>query len=239
MLFVYRQQVQRLLNDLVVARFNPGDLDFYINTARGQIAGEAECIRVYGNLAVTAPTQQYPFSAITFPAGTVGVRGVINVRMMTFSLLGATGAVLVTPREWEYFNTFFLSQNVPQAGVPSTWSQFGQGVNGTIFINLPDTNYALNLDTVCYPSSLNTDADPEAIPYLWTDAVPYFAAYLALLTAKDGQGADNMMKLYQQFVMRARAFATPSVLSGQYEQAPDPMMSGRLGVQPMRAGNGP
>jgi hypothetical protein len=64
---------------------------------------------------------------------------------------------------------------------------------------------------------------------LWVDAIPYYAAYLAMLTNHE-EGADNMLKLYEEYVRRARQFATPSVLSGQYSQAPDMMMASRFGI---------
>lgn len=236
-LFAYRQQVQRLLNDVAVARFNPTDLDIYINSARGQLAGEAECVRVYATLPTAAGQRQYPFSSIAFPVGTQGVQGVINVRMMTYSVPGSEGQAMVTPREWEFFNTYVLAtmplvdgSGNPIGGAPEMWAQFGQGANGTLFINRPDIIYTLNLDTVCYPVQLTTDATPEAVPYLWTDAIPYYAAYLALLAVQEDEKAAGMLKLYQGFAARARQIATPSVLPHQYEQAPDPMMQSRLGL---------
>ena len=228
-LIAYQQQTRLLLNDAGFVRFNDFDLVSFINIARGQIAGEAECIRVYASLAITAGTQQYPFSSITFPGSTLGVAGVLNVRMATFSPATA-GQLMIAPREWEFFNTYVLAESVPVAGPPSIWAQFGQGANGTLFFNLPDSDYTVALDTVCFPSVLNADSDPEAVPYLWTDAVPYFAAYLALLTAQQADAAAAMLKLYQVFAARARAFATPSVLPHQYSQANDPEMSGRLGL---------
>ena len=222
----YLQTTRRLLNDAGFARFNDFDLREWVGIARGQIAGEGECIRVYGTLAVTAAAQQYPFSAIAFPAGTTGVQAPINVRMITYGVPAATGQAPVTSREWEWFNQYVLAQPAPIASRPRVWAQFGQGVNGTIFINLLNGPYTLSVDTVCYPSPLTNNSDPEAIPYLWTDAVPYFAAYLALLTAGNAEAAAGMFKLYQMFVMRARTFATPSVLPGQYAQGPDPEMAG-------------
>jgi hypothetical protein len=151
--------------------------------------------------------------------------------MVTYTIPGTAppGAVLITPREWEFFNTFVLAQPAPVAGPPNTWAQHGQGINGTIFVNTPDLPYVLNLDTVCVPSSMSSDSDPEPIPGLWVDAIPYYAAYLAMLTNHE-EGADNMLKLYEEYVRRARQFATPSVLSGQYSQAPDMMMASRLGI---------
>ncbi len=230
MLIAYQQATRLLLNDAGFATFNDFDLATYISSARGQIAGAEECIRIYASLAVTAAAQQYPFSAIALPAGTVGVQGAINVRMETYQVPGTVGNLMVTPREWEYFNTFVLSNAAPPAGPPDTWAQFGQGVNGTIFVNLLDANYTLNLDTVCYPVVLTTDATPEAIPYLWTDAVPYYAAYLAMLSAQSVEAAAGMYKMYELFAQRARQYATPSVLPHQYAGGPDPVMASRLGL---------
>lgn len=228
MLNAYTQQTQLLLKDPKMERFNLFDLRGYVNTARGQVALEGECIRVYSTLTLSTTAQQYPFSAVSFPAGTQGVAGVMNVRMATFQIAG--GAKRITSREWEYFNEFVLNNPVPVAGPPTEWAQYGQGAAGSLFVNLPDFAYILNLDTVGYPLPLNSDTDFEAIPYAWTDAVPYYAAYVALLTAQQADAAAGMFKLYEMFVGRARQFATPSVLPHQYEQTPDPMMTNRLGV---------
>lgn len=233
MLTQYQQTTQLLLKDPKMERFNLFDLTSYINTARGQLAIEAECIRVYGSLIIGSATQQYPFSAITFPIGTQGVAGVMNVRMVTYQV--ASGQSRVTAREWEYFNDFVLNNPTPEPGPPQIWAQYGQGGNGTLFFNWPDIGYTLNVDAVCFPSPLATDADPEAIPYAWTDAVPYYAAYMALLTEQQAEAAAGAFKLYQTFVARARGAATPSVLPGQYAQGPDPMMANRLGVSPTKA----
>ena len=206
-------------------------LDACINTGRGQVAGEGECIRIYGTLDVAAAAQQYPFTAITFPTGTVGVQGVLNVRMATYQIVGVPGGnVTVTPREWEFFNTFILSQAVPPPGPPAQWAQFGQGINGTLFVNLLDQAYTLNLDTVCVPTSMATDTDPEAIPGLWIDAIPYYAAWMALEFLQRQADADKMFERYEMMMKRARQFATPSVLPGQYVGGPDPMMASRIGV---------
>jgi hypothetical protein len=234
-LFDYLKRTRLLLHDESFARYRDGDLTSFINTARGQIAGEGECVRVYGSLPLTPPTQQYSFSAITFPTGTQGVAGPINVRMVTYQIPGTQGQVMIAPREWEYFNQFVLSNPVPVAGAPDEWAQFGQGASGTLFVPLPDLPYVLACDTVCYPSPLVFDTDPDAVPYLFTDAVPYFAGYLAKITAGDAEGAKGMFQLYQMFMARARGMANPSVLPHQYEQAPDPEMANRLAVQPGKA----
>jgi len=78
------------------------------------------------------------------------------------------------------------------------------------------------------------DTDIEAIPYLWTDAVPYFAAYLALMSAQTNmrmEQAQRYFQLYQTFVQRARQAATPAVNRYAYEQMPDPTRANKLGLQ--------
>ena len=230
-MLIYYQQVTRrlLLNDQTFARFNDFDLRDWIGIARRQVAGEDEAIRVYSTLAIAQSTQQYLFSAITFPAGTAGVGQVQAVRDITYQIAG--GAKRVYSREWEWFNRFILANPAPVPAAPKYWCQYGQGTQGTIFVNLPDMPYTLNLDAVCLPATLSSDADPEALPALWTDAVPYFAAYMGFLQVGDKDNADHMMQLYQAFVQRARAAATPSELPHQFSGTPDPTVGNKLGIQ--------
>lgn len=230
MLTSYQQITRRLLlNDQTFAKTNDFDLKDWINIARGQVAGESECIRVYSTLAVNNPTQQYPFSAIAFPAGTIGVSVAQAVRDITWQIAG--GAKRVYSREFEWFNRYILSSPVPVPGPPKYWAQYGQGAQGTIFVNIPDGPYTLNLDTACLPIPLVDDTTVEAIPRLWTDAVPYFAAYMGFLQQGDKDNADNMMQRYEMFMQRARAAATPSQLAHQFAGTSDPTIGNKLGIQ--------
>jgi hypothetical protein len=205
--------------------YSTANLTTYINTARGQLAGEAQCIRAIGTLPLTGGSgiYEYAMSAITLPSS-VGLKGVINVRSVW--LTSGTGQTWMYPRSFEWFSLFNLNNSAPVAGTPADWAQYGQGASmqgsplptggGTVYISpTPSANGTLNLDCVCFPIPLASDSDPEAIPYLWTDAVPYFAAYLALLsaqsTARDAD-AQRMFALYELFVQRASKAATSQVL---------------------------
>jgi hypothetical protein len=230
MLTSYLQTTRRLLtNDQTFAKYNDFDLRDWVGIARNQIAGESECIRVYSTLALTPVDQQYPFSAIALPAGTVGVANPIVVRDVTFQIAG--GRKKVYSREWEWFDRFILSRPAPTQGPPKWWAQYGQGSQGTLWFNLLDTDYTVYLDTACLPASLNSDADPEAIPQLWTDAVPYYAAYMGFLQFSDKDNADNMMQQFKTFMARARGAATSSVLPHQFEGVPDATLGNKLGTQ--------
>jgi hypothetical protein len=107
--------------------------------------------------------------------------------------------------------------------------------SGSFYIDpISDLAYTLNCDCVCYPIALVADTDVEAIPFLWTDAIPYFSAYLALLSAQTSArqaDAERVFSYYTTFVQRARRFSNPSVNRGIYQQEPDPTRINKLGLQ--------
>ena len=233
MLFQYLERTQQLLSDLREVNFNTYDLTNYVNIARGQLAGDSECIRVQGSLALTLGTRIYPFSSINVSGGPAGVAGVFNVRQSLFAV--GTGYQLMRGRGFEWFTLYKLNNPVPGSGQPVEWSQYGQGVTGSLYIDpLPDASYALQLDASCYPVQLVDDTTAEAIPYPWTDAVPFFAAYWALQTVpmKEAQErSDTMMKMYQTFKNNARSYSNPSVNPGQWPQSSDPTLPNRLNIR--------
>ena len=226
-LFEYMRRTQRILRDQRVQIINPSDLIAFINEARGQIAGEAECILAVGSLAVTAATQIYPFTSVTFSSG---IAGALNARTLWRNV--STGRSWMTPRSWPWFSLYYLTTPPIAAAAPSIWAQYGQGAAGTVYVSpIPDANYTLSVDASCYPSTLSADTDVEVIPYLWTDAIAYYAAYLSLMAMQTGgntQESDRMYKRYQEYVARARLSANPSILPSNYSHS-QPMPSNQLG----------
>lgn len=245
MLNTYLTRTRNLLQNpsAPVALYSDADLTSYINVARGQLAGEGQCIRNLFSFAVTPGTPNYAFSAL---GGVTGISGIIHIRSIRYAI--GTGSLMVAPRAWEWFERFGLGQAAPSQGTPADWAQYGQGsagtntgstASGSFYINpVPDLPYVLFCDAVCYPIALTSDADPELIPFLWTDAVPYFAAYLALMSAQTSTRtaeAQKMFQLYQVFVNRARRAANPAVDTWIYEQADDPAQGNAYGQQPVAA----
>lgn len=225
--------------------FSTTNLTLWINIARGQIAGEGECIRRMGTISTVVGQRTYDFSSVTFTDDSV--QGPINVRALLYNV--GSGQKWIKGKSWEWFQFQRLNNPVPPSGPPTEWAQHQQGSAGTGSITgvgtgtlssgsfwldpLPDLAYTLNCDCACYPIALAEDTDPEAIPYLWTDAVPYFAAYLALMSAQTNarlEQAQKLFQLYQLFVQRARTFANPPVNRFAFEQAPDLAMANRLGL---------
>lgn len=232
MLTEYLTQTQRLLQNPAAptSLYSPADLDVYINEARVQLAGEAVCIPVIGTLAVIANDQgPYLFTAINLGAA-IGVAGVLNIQTIWVQI--GTGQQWIRPRPWPWFTLYEMNNAAPVPTGPRAWAQYGQGINGSIYLNMPDAAYTLNVDTICYPIPLVDDTTAEAIPPLWQTAIPYYAAYLALLSSQTGartQEADAMLQRYELFVKRARQFATPQVLPLMYAQSPSPVTGNQLG----------
>jgi hypothetical protein len=225
--------------------YSDADLTRFINVARGQVAGEAECIKAIGTISTVANQQPYRLQDINVgtPAST-GVQAVINVSSIRYT--AGSGSLWITPRPWQWFELYELNNAAPVPGPPKAWSQFGQGAapsgvantsanGGSIYVSpLPDDIYVLNCNTSCYPQALVLDTDVEAIPYFWTDAVPFFAAYFALMSAQTNArmaDAANMYKgHYQEFMTRARTQSNPSTNRWMYQGAGDPAQGPKMGI---------
>lgn len=245
MLAQYRTDTQSLLQNPAATNtlYSVASVDRWINIARGQVAGEGECVRVNGTITTVVDQRAYNFSDIVLGNSAVnGVQGAIHIRSIGVTIGGGQQRLNTWP--WEWFNQFMLSEPVPTSNVPTDWSQFaqgsagagsGSGSSGSFYLDPPpDSAYELTCDCVCYPITLVDDTTVEAIPYLWTDAVPFFAAYYALLSSQTSArqaDADRMMARYTEFLHRARQAANPSVLRYQYEQAQDIAQAGKFGIK--------
>ena len=244
MLNAYITATQNLLQNPTspTTLYSTANLTTYINTARGQIAGESNSIRYYGSLQTVIGQRVYNFSAINTGVPSVtGIAGAIHVRGILYNLGG--GQSTVTRQAWEWFSFYYLNNPVPQNGPPKNWAQFGQGsagtgtgsgASGSIYLDPPpDQVYTLSLDCVCFPQNLAADGDVEALPYLWTDSVPFFAAWYALLSSQTGArtaDADKMFEKYKMFLERARQSANPDPERWLYQQSGDPTQANKLGL---------
>lgn len=217
MLNTYIAATQQLLSNppAPTSLYSASDIASYVNTARGQMAGETECVRGLVSLTITSITNIYNFSSITgLPTG---CQGVFNIRQAAY--VSGSGKIYMGSRPYPWAQLYWMNSATVTPGAPSEWSQYKIGENGSLVINpLSDGTYVLSLDASCVPSALAQDTDPEVIPYPYTDAVPYFAAYYAYMSAQRQQDAQTMFARYQEFVKRGRKISVPNVLPAQYDQ---------------------
>lgn len=96
--------------------------------------------------------------------------------------------------------------------VPTMCSQFGQGNGGSFYAYpLPSQVYQWEFDCFCLPSDMLMDNSiPEAIPQPWTDAVPYFAAHLAMLELQNYNAAKMYEQLFDKMTLGYSHQARPS-----------------------------
>lgn len=213
-------------------------LTTYINLARGQIAAQGECVPAIGAINTTAGISGYAFGTVQFsPTDAPMIKDPIAIRMI--NLVTAGGQQRLTVREWPWFNNYIIAKPTETTGPPKIWTQYRQGSpQGIIFINIPDAVYSLAIDAVCVPVDLVDDTTPEILPYLWTDVVPFYAAWYAFMAFQRQADADHMLQRYTEMMARARSGVTPGVLPGTFPQGPDPMLANRLGGPPHPGGQG-
>lgn len=156
----------------------------------------------------------YPFSAVDlspFP----GVNNILFVRSVSiiyanfryslprYSFTAYQAKVRNYPFQYEYVSTVF--------------SQFGQGVAGSLFMYpIPSQTFQMEWDCCGIPQDLETDQSVEAIPAPWTDAVPYFAASLAYAQLQNMNAAQYYENQFDKFTQKYGAYARPGHVINPY-----------------------
>lgn len=218
-LTAYLAAVNRILQNPVPSPplYTTADLTVYINTARAQLAGDAECVLGTGTLLLTNAVSSYLFSSFaTFSTGgaaLTGILGPLAVRQMSVTKASAALPTIMVGRPWEYLQRWYLNTGAAVAtGQPKYWAQHGRGQKGSFVVTPTPSaaDYTVAAECTLLPVALVDDTTAEAIPYPWTDAIPYYAAYLAYLSAQRATDADQMFARYREFVMRATEMATPT-----------------------------
>ena len=84
------------------------------------------------------------------------------------------------------------------------------GFQGSFYIGpSPDQVVNLQVDGFWMPIALTDDTTFDAIPYPWTDAVQFYALFLAYTESQRKSDADAAFSTYEQFMQRSRGIVTP------------------------------
>jgi len=205
MLTAYETAVQQLIQLVPSGLIPTGTLDAYINTARNQLAADAECIRAPASLVFTPSQQSYSITALVTSGTGISGSAAFTVRTAVSPNVSA-----IEIRSWEWFAAYYLP--LPASGTPTLMAQQGQGTATTLYFwPTPNSAAGVVFDVACLPIPLVNDSTPEAIPGLWTDAVPFYAAWLAFQQLQRQADAQLMLARYKELAQRGRETATPSV----------------------------
>ena len=155
-------------------------------------------------------------SAAPQQGAVVGASQVIKVFSVACNQSG-TYKPMLTEKIWSEFQAYLRIYSNTQQNYPIYWAQYGQGVNGSLYLfPWPSQPLQLDVDVCCTPIDLATNSTPEAIPYPWTDAIPYYAAYLAYENSSRKEDADRMFKMYTMFMKRGRAYSEHPFMPDYY-----------------------
>jgi hypothetical protein len=220
-LTAYLTATQRLLHDTSGTRYPTIDLTAYINTARSQLALEGECVRVlYGadySTTNNTVTNQETYNLPTTVATNYGIKDVISVRSVSVNYGGQQGSnqYMLSQMDFTGLQAFYRFYGPNLVGNPAVWAFY----QNKIYLRpIPSQVYPMQWDTMCSVIDLVDNTTPEAIPYPFTDCVPYYAAYMAYLNSQREADAKAMKVIYEEFAGRARKFVqrtyAPNVYSG-------------------------
>jgi hypothetical protein len=164
-------------------------------------------------------TQLNPLLAAWNSGALPGLQGMSQVYKVFSVACNQSGTYkpMLTPKIWNEFQAYLRIYSNTQQNYPIYWSQYGFGVTGSLYLfPWPAQPLQMDIDVCVTPINLVNDATPEAIPYPWTDAIPYYAAYLAYENSSRKEDADRMMKMYILFMQEARAYSEAPFMPDYY-----------------------
>ena len=184
--------------------------------------GGATVTSVIDNSASTATSQEkYNFSTLnTLAATTPGVSQVIGINSIAAQWgSGSVYKPMLRRRAWAWFQANCRVYSISAMNFPAYWSQFSTGVNGSFYLfPIPSQVMSMDIDAICLPIDLGSDSDTDVIPYPWSDAVPYYAAYLCFSNSSRKDDAAAKFNLYELHMASARKFVEGSAfIPDQYE----------------------
>lgn len=213
----YLSQTQNLLHDTNAQFYTTAQLTIYVNQARAKTAAAGQCCRFLPPTLNTVANQEtYDFSTVNgiLPTQLSAVLGVVTIAVNI-----GTSKPTLRRYSWTAFQAYLRSYSIGLTGYPMIFAQYGSGspytdVNTStstatgvkIYLwPIPSAIYAMDWDCYCLPIALVNDSTLEAIPYPFTDAVPYYAASLALRGAQRKSDANDMESEWLKRVKQARA----------------------------------
>jgi hypothetical protein len=188
----YITETRRLLHDVNANFWTNAELTDYINDGRSTMVRDTGCSRVLQSYTAPYNVETIDFSALPEGANTIDV--------LNINLYWGNSRVPLYYLPWTDFNAQLRYwQNY--TGRPIGYSMYGPK---KIFIGpKPDQAYVMELDTVVLPEPLVNLADVETLPTPFTEAVPFYAAYIAKYQEQSYGEAEIFKAEYAKHVMEA------------------------------------
>jgi hypothetical protein len=171
-------------------------------------SGAAVALTTSLNNSLNANQEVYPFNGVDlsqFP----GVDSIYFVRGISIIYANYRYSLPVYS-----FSTYQAKIRQYSAGsytyVPTFGAQFGQGTSGSFYLYPPPSQaYQMEWDCQCLPQDLLDDQSVEAIPDPWTDAVPFYAAHLAMIELQNWNSARAFEDRFDDRMHRFGGYTRP------------------------------
>lgn len=185
----YITQTRRLLHDVNGNFWTDAELTDYINDGRNTLVRDTGCNRVLQSYTVPSGVETVDFSVL--PEGTNTI-DVINV-----NLYWGNSRIPLYYLAWTDFNAQLRYwQNY--TGRPIAYSMYGPK---KLFIGpTPDQSYVMEFDTVVEVDPMVTGAEVEVLAAPFTEAVPFYAAYIAKYQEQSYGEAEIFDQQYNKHV---------------------------------------
>lgn len=191
-----------------------------VTITSGAGTGAKAIANVSGINVTTLQQEVYPFSAVNPMVATSGsgISSIMSVN--SISLIFATFRYTTIRLSFSRYQAYVRNYTAGYLDVPVVFTQFGQGASGSVYLYpLPNQQYQMEWDCMCLPNALAVDTDTEALPYPWTDCVPFLAAYYAFSGKQRFTDADRMWQEFEKFMKRARQVSNPRGTTNFYGRA--------------------
>lgn len=192
-----------------------------ITDSTGTGAGAVAAFTLSPFVSANPAQEVYDFATINaiIQANFPGVEEIIAIQSIAVSW-GSWKPVMRFMGAFTQFQGYCRAWNIGQTNWPTVWCQYGQGSQGSVYLfPIPSEICQMDWDCYCFPIDLQTDADPEAVPHPFTEAIPFYAAYWAYMSIKDFDSASLMLNAYNNQMREARMFVSPAMIPDLYPEA--------------------
>ena len=192
--------------------FNP---EITITDASGPGTGASATLDLSPFNTLNIGQEVYPFSSI-YLGNWPGVDTVHAIK--SASVIYANYCYMLPMYSFSQYQSQIRQYPFQYQYVPTFCSQYGQGNGGSFYAYpLPSQTYQWEFDCFCLPTDMTMDNEvPEAIPQPWTDAVPYFAAHLAMLELQNYNAAKMYEMLFDKMTLGYSSYARPGRVVNPY-----------------------
>jgi len=156
----------------------------------------------------------YPFSGIDLSAFP-GVGKIYSVRSV--SIIYSNYRYSLPIYSFSVYQARIRNYPFQFSWVPTIGSQFGRGTGGSFYLYpIASQTYQMEWDCSCLPQDLETDQSVEAIPEPWTDIVPMFSGYLAMIELQNWNSARAFKNEFDEFMKRYGGYVLPGRVTNPY-----------------------